>query len=134
MTRNHLSAFRWRAHYPLVIGALKSRVIIHKVKEKTARGVGKWRFLEEASASLPGEPPPALLPDVSTAAWCGECSLHFTYVLSGETKHTLHCEKREEKPGSLRLCLTILLAEFSCPCCIGSNSSAASALLNQMRF
>lgn len=57
MTRNHLSAFTWRAHYPLVIGALKSRVIIHKVKEKTARGVGKWPFLEEGSASLPGEPP-----------------------------------------------------------------------------
>ena len=43
-TRNHLFAFTWKAHYPLVIGRPKSHVIIHKVKVKTVVGRGAfWR-------------------------------------------------------------------------------------------
>ena len=74
--RNHLFAFRWRTHYPMVIGMPKSHVIIHKVKVRTAgvvEGTLQSTCLAHHSAEVPAPSKVTLSP---AGAWqpCALCA------------------------------------------------------------
>lgn len=155
LTRNHLSAFRRRAHYPLVIGAPKSHVTVHKIKEKTAGELEKWPFVHLILARRPrsnesgpfwkrvltlykGTPhlhqlcfwwsqPCCLVPCVPAAPLCE----------SYRRRQRAALGKMEMMPGRLRLYISPPFFQNSCAHgahCIGSDSSATSALSNQVCF